>query len=134
MGYPIYAQGPDHSTLERFEDWVSQQTRRAFFDQILEQIDQAYPEERTLAQIGDTYALRANAARATLIELIRDICSKLLKALEIADKERLALVKSAIDEVALFGPADEPSEGRLKAPERATRLEQVVLAAQNCAM
>ena len=84
-------------------------------------------------QIGDTYALRATAARATLIELIRDICDKMLKALEIADKERLALVKSAIDEVALFGPPDESSEGRLKASERTVRLEQVVLAAQVCA-
>lgn len=133
VGYSIYAQGPDHSTLERFEDWASQTVPRAFFDQVLEQVDQAYPEERQLPQIGDTYALRAKAARATLIELIRDICDKMLKALEIADKERLALVKSAIDEVALFGPPDESSEGRLKASERTVRLEQVVLAAQVCA-
>ena len=132
VGYSIYAQGPDHSTLERFEDWASRTVPRAFFDQVLEQIDQAYPEERQLPQIGDTYALRAKAARATLIELIRDICAKMLKALEIADKERLALVKSAIDEVALFGPPDESSEGRLKASERTVRLEQVVLAAQVC--
>ena len=51
-----------------------------------------------------------------------------------ADEERAARVRTAIDELALFGPAHEPNEGRLQAPERATRLEQVVLAAQACAV
>ena len=133
VGYPIYATGPDHTTLERFEAWVCQHEHRAFFDQVLQQIDQARPDERQQVQIGDTYALRANAARATLIELIRDICHKLLATLEAADNECAALVKSAIDTVALFGPDPEANEGRLKAPERAIRLQAVVLAAQTCA-
>ncbi len=133
VGYPIYAHGPDHCTLERFEDWVHRHAQRSFFDQVLHQIDQAHPEERQQPQIADTYAMRANAARTNLIELIRDICHKLLDTLAAADEIRAAHVKAAIDQVALFGPEHEVNEGRLKAPERAVRLEQVVLAAQTCA-
>ena len=65
VGYPIYADGPDHTTLERFEDWVHRHAHRSFFDQVLNQIDQAYPQERQPAQIADTYALRANAPLAS---------------------------------------------------------------------
>ncbi len=133
VGYPIYADGPDHTTLERFEDWVHKNAHRCFFDQVLNQIDQACPQERQQLQIADTYALRANAARATLIELIREICHKLLDTLAAADEARAAHVKTTIDTVALFGPEHEVNEGHLKAPERAVRLEQVVLAAQSCA-
>ena len=32
VGYPISASGPDHSTLERFEQWVCKNQRRTFFD------------------------------------------------------------------------------------------------------
>jgi hypothetical protein len=49
VGYPISAAGPDHSTLERFEQWVCNNQRRIFFDQTLRQIDQAFPEQRQQA-------------------------------------------------------------------------------------
>ena len=45
------------------------------------QIDQDFPEERQKAQIGDTYAMRANAATESLIELIRHTCQRLLRTL-----------------------------------------------------
>ena len=48
-------------TLQRFEHWVCEHRQRTFSDEVLKQIDQAFPEERHKAQIGDTYAMRANA-------------------------------------------------------------------------
>ena len=73
VGYSLFESGPDHSTLERFEQWVIAHQVRTFFDEVLRQIDQDLPTERQQAQIGDTYALRANAARETLIVLVRHL-------------------------------------------------------------
>lgn len=71
VGYPLFASGPDHSTLERFEQWVSEHQHRLLFDEVLRQIDRDFPEQRTQPQIGDTFALRANAAKESLITLLR---------------------------------------------------------------
>jgi hypothetical protein len=35
VGYPIFAAGPDHTTLERFDVWVCKHQHRTFFDHIL---------------------------------------------------------------------------------------------------
>ena len=85
VGYSPFEAGPDHSTLERFEQWVIAHQMRTFFDEVLRQIDQDCPEERRQPQIGDTYALRANAARETLIALVRHTCRRLLEVLAEAD-------------------------------------------------
>ena len=71
VGYPVFAAGPDHSTLERFELWVCFHQHRTLFGQVLHQIDHDFPRERQQAQIGDSYALRANAAQESLIRLLR---------------------------------------------------------------
>ena len=71
VGYPLFAAGPDHSTLERFEQWVMEHRHRTLFDEVLRQIDRDFPDERTQTQIGDTFALRANAAKESLVHLLR---------------------------------------------------------------
>ncbi len=38
-GYAIFDPGPDHTTLERFEQWVCEHQPRLFFDTVLRQID-----------------------------------------------------------------------------------------------
>jgi len=43
VGYPLFAAGPDHSTLERFEQWVIEHQHRAPFDEVLQQIDRDFP-------------------------------------------------------------------------------------------
>src|SRR4030067_1099976 len=63
VGYSPFELGPDSSTLERFELWVCYKQHRTFFDELLRQIDTDFPDERQQAQVGDTYALRANAAK-----------------------------------------------------------------------
>ena len=56
VGYALFERGPDHTTLERFEQWVIQHHGRLFFDEVLRQIDLAFPDERRKAQLADTYA------------------------------------------------------------------------------
>jgi IS5 family transposase len=133
VGYPVFAPGPDHSTLERFEQWVCQHQRRAFFDQVLHQIDRAFPEQRQQTQIGDTFAMHANAAREPLIPLIRHLCRRLLRALEQADADRAQHVCQQLDDVALFGPDNEVDEYYLSPEKRAERLRTTVCAALDCA-
>lgn len=46
VGYGVFEEVPDHSTLERFEQWVSREAHRVIFDEVLKQIDAARPQER----------------------------------------------------------------------------------------
>ena len=74
---------------------MAEHQHRAIFDAVLGQIDQSMPEEHQSAQqqqIGDTYAQEANAAKESLVHLIRHACKRLLTALANADPARAALV------------------------------------------
>ena len=133
VGYSIFAAGPDHTTLERFEVWVDKHQHRTFFDDILRQIDAHLPEERDQPQIGDTFAMQANAAPESLIRLIRHTCQRMLGDLASVDPVRHADVVAQLDMNALFGTTDEPSEYRLDHDGRQTRLQTTVLAALQCA-
>jgi IS5 family transposase len=133
VGYPVFASGPDHATLERFEQWVCKHQRRAFFDQALCQIDHAFPQQRQQTQVGDTFAMRAHAACEPLILLIRHTCRRLLAALQQADADRARHVHRQLDAIALFGPADEVDTYYLSPEKRAARLHTTVCAALDCA-
>jgi hypothetical protein len=132
VGYPVFAAGPDHTTLERFEQWVCEHQHRAFFDQTLRQIDQAFPAQRQQTQMGDTFAMHANAARESLIPLIRHACQRLLTALEQTDVGRAVRVRAQIDHTVLF-PDNEIDEHYLSPEQRAARLQTTVCAALDCA-
>lgn len=133
VGYPIFAAGPDHTTLERFEIWVDEHQHRTFFDDILRQIDAYFPEERDQPQIGDTFAMQANATPESLIRLIRHTCQRMLGDLASTDPVRHATVVAQLDMNALFGTPDELSEHRLDHASRQARLQTTVLAALQCA-
>lgn len=133
VGYRIFDTGSDHVTLERFEQWVERHQPRVFFDEVLRQIDCDFPQEREQPQVGDTFALRADAAKESLIRLIRHTCQCLLALLEAAAAERHQHLNSQLDGVALFGPADEVSEPRLDEAGRQVRLQTTVIAALQCA-
>ncbi len=134
VGYAVFEAGPDHATLERFEQWVCEQQTRTFFDEVLDQIDQDFPEERSKAQMGDTYAMRANAATESLIRLIRHTCQRLLATLGDINAGILAQIESQLDRAALFGAADEAKEHRLDQAQRRQRLQTTVIAALQCQM
>jgi IS5 family transposase len=133
VGYSPFEAGPDHSTLERFEQWVSAHQARTFFDAVLRQIDQDLPAERQQPQIGDTYALRANAAQETLITRVRHTCRNLLAALAAADAAGHAALLADLDQAALCGTSDEVKEYRLTVEQRRNRLATTAVAAAHCA-
>ncbi len=132
VGYALFEAGPDHATLARFEQWVMAHHQRTFFDDVLVQIDEAFPAEREKAQMGDTYAMQANAATESLNGLLRHACQLLLNALAEVDQDACAQVKGQLDLEALFGAEDETKEFRLERSLRKERLQQTAVAALHC--
>jgi IS5 family transposase len=133
VGYGLFERTPDHSTLERFEQWVIEHQARTFFDEVLQQIDQDFPEQRRQPQYGDTYALRANAAQETLITLLRHTCRRLLETLAAHAPAGHPVVLAELEPTALFGASDEAKEYRLDAEQRRGRLTTTAVAAAHCA-
>lgn len=133
VGYALFERGPDHTTLERFEQWVIEHHSRLFFDEVLRQIDQAFPAERRKPQLGDTYALRANAAQESLITLLRHTCRSLLATLAAAAPATHDQLSRRLDHTALFGAEDEIKAYRLDPAQRTSRRHTVACAAAHCA-
>jgi IS5 family transposase len=133
VGYALYEAGPDHVTLERFELWACDQAHRNYFDEVLRQIDQDFPEERQVAQLGDTFAVRAQAARENLGDLIQHTCRLALRTLQRVAPTLEAAIAEQLQVPALFGPEQNPHAFRLTLAERARRLQTRVEAAQACA-
>jgi len=132
VGYALFEAGPDHTTLERFELWVYSHHPRAIFDRVLNQIEEDFPDERDKAQMGDTYAMHANAAGESLTHLLRHTCQRLLTALGEATSTGLAEVKSQLEQEALFGRKDETKEYRLDPEQKQKRLDKTVIAVIRC--
>jgi hypothetical protein len=107
VGYGVFDEVMDHTSLERFEQWVSREAHRAFFDGVLRQIDADFPEERAQIQIGDTYAMRADAAQERIVELLRHTSRRLLQEIEHDVPGQHAQIQAQLEDELLFGPADE---------------------------
>lgn len=132
-GYTLFDKGPDHTTLDRFELWVCLRQPRTFFDSVLEQIDQDFPNERRQIQVGDTFALRADASKEELVPMIRHSCQCLLRILVAVAPQLQPAIETWLEQTELFGTSDESSEYHLTQFERAQRLQATVRAAQRCA-
>jgi hypothetical protein len=130
VGYGLFEASPDHATLGRFEAWVLLHQRRVYFDSVLTQIYSQYPAQRKQTQIGDTYAMQANAARQGPVTLWRQFS---LRVLEAATETfpNLGKLVSGLDWSGLFGVWREKHGGRLSDAERAERLSQTALVAQD---
>ncbi len=128
VGYGLLEGVADHTTLWRFEDWVLRRQPRVFFDEILSQIDAAFPEERTANQIGDTFAMHARAGCEGLVRLLRHTCECLLRDWQAGCAKEAPPLLSAEGRQALFGPPDERSEYQLSEAERLTRLRTTLRA------
>ena len=133
VGFGVFELGPDHTTFQRFEAWVCEHQHRSFFDEVLRQIDADFPEERQRPQIGDTYALQANAARESLVRLIRHTCRRTLRELASVSLAAHQWVMEKLDQTALFGAEDEPNPFYLDSADRQKRLQTTVVAALQCA-
>ena len=132
VGYPIFAPGPDHTTLHRFEVYFYVHHPRLFFDTVLHQIDDAFPDDRRRPQLGDTFAMHADAALESLIKRLRHLTQELLIAYQAIEPEAYARLWTQLDEAALFGSAAETTECYLSTQEWRQRLLETVTAVLNC--
>lgn len=130
MGLPAFGDVPTYCTLERFELWVSQHQRRIYQDTVLKQIDEFFPQSRKLNQIGDTYAMIANAAEEELITRLRHTTVCLLREAVETMSTPLAPTVSGFAWHKLFGVPKEKLGCLLDKKERHHRIEAVVFAAQ----
>ncbi len=132
VGYPVFANAPDHSTLSRFETYLIFNHPRLFFDTILELIDTAFPDERNRPQIGDTFAMHADAASESLIKRLRHGAQELFLAYREAAPQAYEKLHSSIDMDALFGNGDEKTECYLSTGQRRERLFRAVAGILDC--
>lgn len=128
VGYGLFDSTPDHATLGRFEFWVLTKHRRVYFDSVLGQIYAQYPQQRQQVQMGDTYAMQANAARQGPVAIWRQLSMRVLEAMcrELSDPGGLV---SGLNWVGLFGAPREKHFARMTSEERQERLRSAALAA-----
>jgi hypothetical protein len=125
VGYSLFETPPDHSYLNRFELWVFRHCPRLFFDEVIRLIDHLCPEDRARLQIVDTFGMQARAANTYLIELLREMGSKILRLLAETDPALHLALLAQLDLLDLFGQPDEKITPALKTKERAERLQTV---------
>lgn len=131
-GFSLFEETPDHTRLFDFETWVCREQPTLFFDELLRQIDARFPEERQQPQVGDTYALIANAARESLIGLLRHSSRCLLQAVQRASPVVYRQVISQLDRAVLLGEGEEIPAWHLtqvQQAERAIVVARTVIAA-----
>lgn len=121
VGYPLFGQTFDHTKLADFEKWVREQHVDLFFVEVLRQIYDDFPEERSAPQMGDTFAMQANAAKESLIRLIRHTCHSFLSVFADVNLDIYSQVMVMIDSEALFGKEKERPEFYLSDAERKER-------------
>jgi len=129
VGYSWLESPPDHTTLCRFELWVLRHQPDLFFNEVLKQVYQLYPEERQRLLLTDTFGMFVRGARTYTIELLRDLARRLLADLEQLAPGQHQAVLAQLDEAALFGKPGDKITPALKPQERAQRLHQVANAA-----
>ena len=128
VGFLLNEQTPSYVTMQRFEEWVKIHEPRLFFNEILRQIDQDFPEDAAHAQVGDTFALLARTTPQSRTQMLRNAGRKVLFYLEQVEPSHphtrlaahcltLSLVMTPIPET-LFGLPDAPREQWLTKEER----------------
>lgn len=98
-GYALFDETPDHNTIYLFDAYVRQYHPRLYFDTVLGQIDAQHPAIGKQGQIGDTFAVLANAALEGPTRRLRHLCSQLLHALDSCVSEAYEEVVSQLDVV-----------------------------------
>lgn len=131
-GFSLFEATPDHTLLFDFETWVCRKQPTLYFDELLQQIDKRFPQERQQPQVGDTYALIANAARESLIGLLRHSSRCLLQAVEKACPDVYQLVIPQLDRLALWGEGEVIPTWRLTTTQQAQRATEVAAAVIVC--
>jgi len=95
-------------------------------------IDTAFPDEQHRPQIGDTFAMHANAALESLIKRLRHGAQELLSAYQKCDPEAYDKLYASINMEALFGKDDQKTECYLSTGQRRERLLYTVAGILDC--
>ncbi len=132
VGYTIFEEGPDHATISRFENYLILHHPRLFFDTILKQIDEVFPNDRTRSQVADTFAVHADAALESLSQRLRHSCQQLLVAYQMADPAAYNLLWSQVEVDNIFGTKDGKSEYSLSIEQRQEQLLQILNGISHC--
>lgn len=132
VGLPVSGATPDHTTLFRFESWVRQEHKRAYFDTLLAQFQAAFPAERCQPQIGDTFAMQAEAAQETLTRKLRHTCRILVREIKKNHPAGYARFTPLLDEhtparLLLHPPKGRRPEKYLDKAAYQQRVQEVVL-------
>jgi len=125
VGYHLFEEPLDHTTLNRFELWVFRTCPRLFFDEVIRLIDELCPEDRARIQLVDTFGMHARAAKTYLIDLLRAVCAKILNLLAATAPDFHLALLLELDLLALFGRPQDKITPALKGAARAERLQQV---------
>jgi IS5 family transposase len=128
VGLTLFEPVCDHTTLYRFEAWLLEHQPRLWFDAVLRQIDGDFPEQRPLVQIGDTFAMRANAAVEPQVGLLRHLGERLLRDLHKESPEQYHRVMTGLDLGGLLGAPDERPQFYLDEAAKGQRLMTTTLA------
>ena len=79
VGLPLLGPTPDHSTLNRFHAWLTQNQPRALFDDVLAFLDREDPEDPAATpQIVDTFALESAAAPTSVAVVLWRLSGQLV--------------------------------------------------------
>ena len=127
VGYGLWENTPDHSTLQRFEEWMEREAPRMYFDAVLKQIYERYPQEREQDQMGDTYGMKANAARQGRVKMWRKLGKQVEEEIKAAGKEEEL---AGWDETRLYGEKGEKRQWEMSKEEKQERIEKTALGAQ----
>lgn len=129
VGYRLDEKTLSYATLQRFEQWMSEHAPRLIFDEILRQIDVAFPDEGKQAQVGDTFALVANVASQSRTGMMRGVARHLYKTWSALSPEPSGAGLTVELREALWGKADEAPEYWLDKEGRDERERETALAA-----
>jgi len=129
VGYERFEEVADHVTLGRFMTYLINHHERILFDGVLKKIDAMFGVEQAQIQIGDTYAMIANAAQEGLVKRLRHGAEFLLRAYTHAGLLDEQPWLHGYDWSALLGKSEETQEAFLDKAKRKEREQNTVLAA-----
>jgi len=125
-GYNLAYFGLTHTSIHEFESYLMEYHPRLFFDTVLSQILRAFPQQRGLTQIGDTFAMLANAQMETLSGRLRHAAARLLLIIHRYNPTLFDQVISDLNLPLLVGNRDEKPEFLLTHKEKNERLKATV--------
>ena len=104
VGYELHEEGCHYSTISRFDKWVEENEPRIYFDTVLKEVDKRYgKQEREKIQFADTFAMEANAAKKSLVQLLREMGERVIAIGAVANECAASELWEKVDKKQLLG-------------------------------